>query len=207
LNGHGSAAREWAVAVATTKLLSTHYIRMTLPRLTPGDVVPRTLDGPPPLGFDCGQDAQNRFLYDYAWPDQVERISATHLYYVRGLLAAYCTLCLDALELGTRERAKEIRFKRVGALKLAQLGVDVRFQGAGLGALVVSDVTNIARDQWKHAGCRFVTVDARPELVGWYERQGFRVNRVMQNQRVQETAGKRDPLDIPVSMRLDLRGL
>jgi GNAT superfamily N-acetyltransferase len=178
---------------------------MTPARIAPYQVAPRLLDDAPPRGFDCEREPQNRFFYEYAWPDQQERISATHLYYVDGTLAAYCTLCIDALELGTREREKTIRYKRVGAAKLAQLGVDVHFQGSGLGRLVVSDVTIIARKAWETTGCRYVTVDAKPHLVHWYQSQGFLINRVMQKQRIELMAGKRDPAGLAVSMRLDLR--
>lgn len=129
-------------------------------------VAPRLLDGHPPPGFDCGRDPQKRFFCEYAWTDQQERISATHLYFVGGMLAAYCTLSIDALELGSRERPKSIRFKRVGAAKLAQLGVDVHFQRSGLGRVVVADVTNVGRKAWETTGCRYVTVDAKPDLVG-----------------------------------------
>ena len=178
---------------------------MSQTRIDPDEVVPRLLDGPPPLRFDCGRESQNQFLYESAWLDQEERVSATHLYFVRGLLAGYCTLCLEALELGTRERAKTIRYKRIGAVKLAQLGVDLSFQGSGLGHLVVADVTNIARNQWTSTGCRYVVVDAKPDLVAWYKGLGFVENRLMQKQRIEAAESRGYSGPISVSMRLDLR--
>src|SRR3954454_7346300 len=96
------------------------------------NVVIRLLDGPPEAGFDCGREDQNVFLYERAWEDQQEKASATYLYHVNGMLAGYATVCMDALPLGKRERGLRIRYKEVGALKLAQLGVDLRFQGRGL---------------------------------------------------------------------------
>jgi GNAT superfamily N-acetyltransferase len=168
------------------------------------DLAIRRLDGLPPLGFDCSRDAQTSFLYDRAWHDQQERLSTTYLYYVTGILAAYATVCMDALELGTRERLITIRYKMVSALKLAQLGVDRRFQGQGLGKLVVADVIALARDEAEKVGCRYVTLDAQPDLVRWYEGQGFKINKVMQKRRL-DAAAARGPSEIPVSMRFDLR--
>ncbi|HEY0023037.1 MAG TPA: hypothetical protein VGB24_09005 [Longimicrobium sp.] len=52
--------------------------------------------------------------------------------------------------------------------------------------------------------CRYVVLDARPELVGWYERQGFVINKVEQRAR-EEAAARRGASSIPVSMRFDLR--
>jgi hypothetical protein len=53
-------------------------------------------------------------------------------------------------------------------------------------------------------GCRYVAVDARPELVPWYARHGFVINKVEQRAR-EEAAARRGASSIPVSMRFDLR--
>jgi hypothetical protein len=68
-------------------------------------------------------------------------------------------------------------------------------------------VLALARDEALRVGCRYVTLDAQPDLVSWYESQGFERNVLRQNQRIQNAlAHGRDPADIPVSMRFDLRG-
>jgi ribosomal protein S18 acetylase RimI-like enzyme len=144
------------------------------------DLVIRKLDGPPPLGFDCGRDMQNQFLYERAWEDQRERLSVTYLYFVKGMFAAYATICMDSLELGTREKVFKIRYKYVSALKVAQLGVHRAFQGMGLGRLVVADMIAFAQEQAENVGCRYLSLDAQPDLVGWYEAQGFKRNKLME---------------------------
>jgi ribosomal protein S18 acetylase RimI-like enzyme len=91
-------------------------------------------------------------------------------------------------------------------MKLAQLGVHRAFQGMGLGRTVVADVVEFARDEASRVGCRYVTLDAQPDLVGWYESLGFERNILRQDQRMQTAlAHRRDPASIPVSMRFDLR--
>jgi hypothetical protein len=56
------------------------------------------------------------------------------------------------------------------------------------------------------AGCRYITVDAQPDLVEWYANQGFKRNELRQSQRIAEAVRYgRDPSRIPVSMRFDLR--
>jgi GNAT superfamily N-acetyltransferase len=169
------------------------------------DIVRRELDGPPPPGFDCGRDAQNRFLYNRALIDQQEWISTTYLYRAGGVVAAFFTACHDSIPLGTRERPRGIPYKDLGAIKLAQLGVDRRFQGMGLGHFVVAGMLSFARIEAMPPRCRYVTLDAEPDLLGWYVRQGFVVNKIVQKQRVEAAAGKRDPAELTISMRFDLR--
>lgn len=166
----------------------------------------RVLRAPPEAGFDCGRKEQNRFFYESAWADQQAHVSVTYLYFVGGTCAAYATLCMDALPLGRRERAEELRYPEIGALKLAQLGVDRRFQRKGVGRLVVADMTTLARVLARSVGCRYVSLDAQPELVGWYESQGFTRNELRQAQRVVDALKYgREPEKIAVSMRFDLR--
>jgi GNAT superfamily N-acetyltransferase len=168
------------------------------------DLVIRKLDGAPPAGFDCGREAQNRFLYDRAWFDQQQRVSTTYLYQSSGILAGYATVCMDALVLGTREKPEGLRYKNIASLKLLQLGVHRAFQNRGLGTLAVFDIVQLALRQFARVGCRYVTLDAQPDLAAWYQSLGFEINKVMQKQRITAAAGKA-PDEIPVSMRFDLR--
>jgi len=95
------------------------------------DVLVRKLNGAPEAAFDCGRAEQTAFFHEYAYSDQKARLSVTYCYYFKGILAAYATICADALPLGRRERDRSVRYQEVGAVKLAQLGVDVQFQGIG----------------------------------------------------------------------------
>lgn len=164
----------------------------------------RKLEGVPPSGFDCGRESQTRFLYGYAWHDQRQRVSTTYLYLVAEMVAAYATVCMDAIPLGRRERPSAIRYQDIAALKLAQLGVDRVFQGRGYGAMAVASVIALAIELSQRAGCRYVTLDAKPHLVDWYRSLGFEINQLKQKQRL-EASGTRNPDEIPVSMRFDLR--
>lgn len=178
---------------------------MTLP--PPSEFVilaKQRLEEPPPPGFDCQREAQNSFLYEWAWSDQRQRLTTTYVYRAAGEPVAYTTLCMDAVVLGTREKPVALRYKNLAALKLAQLGVDHTRSGRGLGTLIIYDVVNFALEMSQRIGCRYVTLDAQPDLVAWYQRLGFKINRVAQKQRI-EAAGTRDPAEIPVSMRFDLR--
>jgi GNAT superfamily N-acetyltransferase len=175
------------------------------PKIPLPEVVNRKLDGHPPLGFDCGRQQQNAFLYDRAWLDQKESLSTTYLFYVGEVLAAYATLFMDSLPLSRRERGT-IPYRNVSSLKLGQLAVDRRFQGRGVGRYAIGFSIHLAAEVSDRVACRYVTLDAESDLVGWYGRFGFTLNRLHQKERMEDAVRhKRDPNHIPVSMRLDLR--
>lgn len=171
------------------------------------DLQIRALAGPPPHGFDCGSAEQNAFLYDRAWHDACRGITVTHLLFVKGILAAYVTLMNDRISLGSRERPHGVTYGLAPAVKIAQLGVDRRFAGHGLGKLLVGYAIQTASMFRGRIGCRYVTLDARTEgLVHWYEAQGFVRNKEEQKRRREDAERRgRVPEQVAVSMRFDLR--
>jgi GNAT superfamily N-acetyltransferase len=164
------------------------------------------LAGSPPSTFDCGRDEQNEHLHWRAWEDQQQRLSTTYLLDRSGLSAGYVTVCMDSLPLARGEREPAIRYQHVSALKLAQLGIDLRFQDMGIGTEAVSFVVRLASRVGDQVGCRYVTLDAQADLEPWYARQGFVPNQLQQLQRREDAIRhRRDPERIAVSMRSDLR--
>lgn len=138
--------------------------------------------------------------------DQQQRLSTTYLFEARSLTAGFVTLCMDAVPLGRKERGPLIRYQLVSALKLAQLGVDHGFQGQGLGRWAIGFVIDFANELSDRLACRYVTLDAQPELESWYSGQGFKRNQLHQQQRLQDAINHhRDPAAVAVSMRYDLR--
>jgi ribosomal protein S18 acetylase RimI-like enzyme len=173
-----------------------------------GDMEMRVLDGDPPQGFDCGREEQNEFLYARAWRDTCKSISVTHALYIKGVLAAYVTLMADRIALGPKEKAKGVTYQFVPCLKIAQLGVDARFAGRGLGKYMVAYVVETASEYRLAVGCRYVTLDAQDGVVDWYERQGFKRNKEEQAFREHTALERGRPVDhLPVSMRFDLRDI
>ena len=126
--------------------------------------------------------------------------------FAHGILAGYAAILLDSLLLGSRERGPKLRYKDVPAVKLGQLGVHHAFQGSGLGSYIVAYVIEVARRISRQAGCRYVTVDARPGIVRWYEGMGFEFNKEHQKLRLRDAERQgRDLAMLAVSMRFDIR--
>lgn len=165
------------------------------------------LDFEPPSTFDCERDTQNEFLLSSALLFNNHSLAKTYFLQFDEVFAGYVSLTLDDLILNSHEQPAKV-FPIWPAVKIAQMGVDKRFKGKGLGQVLISHALLISQTVQAKVGCRFVTLDAKTDVVTYYEKQGFRKNK--QDQKVrEERARKRDlPIDdLPVSMRFDLEAL
>jgi len=52
--------------------------------------------------------------------------------------------------------------------------VDPSRQNSGLGKQVLAEAERFARDVWRCAAMHMKVIDARRELIAWYERRGYR---------------------------------
>lgn len=141
------------------------------------------LDSPVTEAFDCGEKPQNAFLLEHAWQDQQHQLSVTYIAHVGAMLAGYVTLANSELQLSVKERPAEIRFARVAALKLLQMGVHKPFAGQGLGSLLVDFAIVRACAVQESAGCRYVILDATPDRVSFYQGLGFERNDAMNREK------------------------
>lgn len=130
--------------------------------------------------FDCGVSEQNDYLQKYAWQNQLLGYGQTFVAVEKssGDVRGYYTLAMGNAEfenLPSSFQGQEglPRYPAPTAL-IAQLGVDTRSQGEGLGeALVVSAIKRCV-DAAKRIGAVAVEVHARSDDArGFYERYGF----------------------------------
>jgi GNAT superfamily N-acetyltransferase len=60
------------------------------------------------------------------------------------------------------------------AVKIARLAIDLRHQGEGYGADIVSYcIAIIVKDVMPKVGCRFIVVDANKPAIDFYRKVGF----------------------------------
>ena len=59
-------------------------------------------------------------------------------------------------------------------LRLARLAVDERFQGHGIGRLLLRAMLELALEMRDRVGCISVVVDAKPDAVTYYSSLGFK---------------------------------
>lgn len=138
-------------------------------------------------GFDCGDLDLNEFVQVDCHNYQNEYLSHTRLAYYNGQLVGYVTLLSDCIILKTREKNKLFSFHRkilfFPSLKIARLGVQKGLQRGGIGKSLLAYSIGVAArlNHEMSVGCRFITVDAYPDSVSWYEENGFIHNKHYMN--------------------------
>ena len=129
-------------------------------------------------GFDCGRQELNDWLRQVARQHQDKGLSRT---FVATLDDAPNCICgyyaLTLAELENRNLPEAWRKKmprRIPGVKLGRLAVDKKFQGKGLGDLLLVDALTRAQRIYQEAGGIGLFVDAIDEqAAGYYKRFGF----------------------------------
>ena len=129
-------------------------------------------------GFDCGRQELNDWLRQVARQHQEKGLSRT---FVATLDEAPDSICgyyaLTLVELENRNLPEDWRKKmprRIPGVKLGRLAVDKKFQGKGLGDLLLVDALTRAQRIYREAGGIGLFVDAIDErAASYYRRFGF----------------------------------
>jgi GNAT superfamily N-acetyltransferase len=139
----------------------------------------------------------NEFLKTEALIEQNQSLNTTHLFIDNGVLVGFVSLCSDCLRLDIEERESlKLTLFNIPALKIARLGVHKSFQGHNFGKVLIDYSVYIADQINKdYAGIKFLTIDCYEHRVSYYEKFGFKENRVQ--------AENRKP-DNPKSFRLNI---
>jgi ribosomal protein S18 acetylase RimI-like enzyme len=56
---------------------------------------------------------------------------------------------------------------------LGQLGVDIEFQGKGLGTILIKHAVSLANKIGNYSGCRIIYLEARDDAVEYYKKLCF----------------------------------
>ncbi len=153
--------------------------------------------------FDCDDADTNDFLKNDALVHQDEMIATTILFIYDDKILGFCSLAADAIKLSDDERVECIKdrgdlkhYPQYPALKLARFGRDKAYRGMQIGKnVIIPWVIGYAKNL-DEVAIRFITLDAKPKRVPYYEELRF-----VQN----EHKDYKKKEDRPVSMRLDLR--
>ena len=128
--------------------------------------------------FNSNNTDLNDFLKNDALHAQEDMVSKTYLCFYQMGLAGYITLTTDTLEVQAVEESDGIDgypHRKYPCVRIARLAVDREFERRGIGRFLSLAATGIAIDVSNKIGCRYITVDSKPESIGFYERQGFKI--------------------------------
>ena len=127
-------------------------------------------------GFRSGNIDLDRFFQRYAGQNQFRHHVGTTYVAVQGdHISGFVTV--SSGEMVAEKLAKRLR-KRLPAyplpiLRLARLAVDERFQGHGIGKLLLRAILELALEMRDRVGCIGIVVDAKPDAVDFYSTLGF----------------------------------
>lgn len=127
-------------------------------------------------GFSCGDPDYDDFIRKYAGQNDFRHhVGRTLVVVDDERVVGYATFALGemAVDVLPPAVAKGMPRYPVPTLRLARLAVDVRYQGAGMGALLVSHVFGLALRLRADFGCVAVVVDALHGRQAFYEALGF----------------------------------
>jgi len=137
--------------------------------------------------FDCGDHDLNEFVQVDCHSYQGQYLSHTRLALHGQQIVGYITLLSDCIILKTNEKRKLFSFHRkiyfFPSRNIARLGVGQQYQKSGVGKAMLKYAIGVAArlNHEMGIGCRFITVDAYPESVSWYEKRGFIHNKHLMN--------------------------
>jgi GNAT superfamily N-acetyltransferase len=137
-----------------------------------------------PVFFNSRSDELNEFLKKDARRDQKNRVSRTYLCCWNKIIAGFVTLLTDTLELHAVSEIDGIDgyfYQKYPAIKIARLDVDVKFERKGVGRFILLTSIGKAIKISDEIGCRYITVDSKPDSIGFYEKHGFKVVKKYRN--------------------------
>ena len=126
--------------------------------------------------FDCGEDALNRFLSRFAFPNQQANASQTYIGLADSAIVGFYTLVVSEV---TYDDAPE-RLKKglarhpVPLMLLARLAVSQEWQGKGVGSGLLKDAMLRTTQAAEIGGIRAMAAHAKNDTAcAFYEHFGF----------------------------------
>lgn len=133
-------------------------------------------------GFSCGDPDYDDYIRKYAGQNDFRHhVGRTLVVVDDERVVAYATFALGevAADELPESASKGLPRYPVPVLRLARLAVDHRYQGIGLGVLLVNRVLTMALELRAQFGCVAMVVDALHASEGFYEDLGFVRRRIV----------------------------
>ena len=130
--------------------------------------------------FSCGEPSLDTYLKQQASQDERHRMAVCHVLVEQDSpnIIGYYTLSTNASvvlqDVPEDLRKRWPKYPYVAALLLGRLAVDSRYQGQGIGDVLLIDALKRVLELGEVARVKMVVVDALHEkAAGFYERRGF----------------------------------
>ncbi len=127
--------------------------------------------------FSCGVTEIDTFIHEEALSFQNERLGVSYLFFYQDNLIGFVTLSMADLkkERMNREDRLPIGRENYPALQIGQLAVCSDLQGKDVGTYICDFCLNMAIELSERVGCRFLVLNAKRRVIGFYRKYGFRL--------------------------------
>lgn len=129
--------------------------------------------------FDCGVDSINEYVRESYYPMILQHAYA-YCVARRGRILGYYQIMFKEIELDAFPEEisdysdEGLNKNRISTVHIRYIAVDSRYQGHKIGTKVLEVIIKNVRELTKKCPVRVITLDARSNLVGWYEKMGFK---------------------------------
>ena len=133
--------------------------------------------------FNCGDTELNDFIINRAAKYRDELLAVSYVLEENDTPIAYFSLSNDNLSYEKFQQKTSFnrlnraidnakRMKQYPAVKIGRLAIDESHRNSGVGRYLLSLIKSSMIINQK-SGCRFITVDACNDAIGFYEKNGF----------------------------------
>jgi predicted N-acetyltransferase YhbS len=138
--------------------------------------------------FKCANEEINDFIHDEAKEFQNERLGVSYVFTYDDKPVGFVTLSMADLR---KERMKSEHRLQIGkenypALQISQLAVCTELERRDIGTELCKFSHGKAYEFSEKVGCRFLVLNAKRNVIGFYEKYGFRL--------LPKQEGRREPI-------------
>lgn len=126
--------------------------------------------------FSSGNIELDRFFIRYAGQNQFKHhIGTTYVAAENDVIHGFATVSAASIEIENLSKKMKSKLPNypLPILRLSRLAVNRSFQGQGIGLSLLKYVLCLALKMSSSVGCIGVVVDAKPEVVAFFDRYGF----------------------------------
>lgn len=127
--------------------------------------------------FCCEVKEIDEFIHKEAIDFQNERLGVTYLLFLKDRLIGFVTLSMADLRKEKMEEGERLRIGKENypALQISQLATEKELIGQGIGTFLCDFCFAKADEFSERVGCRFLVLNARSDVIKFYEKYGFKL--------------------------------
>ena len=125
--------------------------------------------------FFCTDNDLTDFLHNNALQDIQRGYSVTHLVKKDNAIVGFFTLIADSIQTNqvVSNEFPDYCYGKLPAMKIARLATHREYERQGIGKFMIKEAFRRAYSLTRHVGCCVITVDAKMDAVGFYEKYAF----------------------------------